>query len=41
MSFNIAQYGAGLGLVMVGWVCGMCVSYVLNTNAILSTLGRK
>lgn len=27
MTLNIAAYGMGLGLVLVGWVAGIVVSY--------------
>lgn len=27
MTLNLAAYGMGLGLVMVGWVAGIVVSY--------------
>lgn len=27
MTLNIAAYGMGLGLVMVGWMAGIVVSY--------------
>ena len=30
MTLNIAAYGMGLGLVMVGWIAGIVVSYAFS-----------
>lgn len=30
MILDISQFGAGLGLVIVGWVCGLVVSIVFS-----------
>jgi hypothetical protein len=31
MTLNLTAYGMGIGLVMVGWMAGMVVSYVFAT----------
>jgi hypothetical protein len=38
MIFDVASFGMGLGLVMVGWVCGMIVCVVLSLVRRLGTL---
>lgn len=30
MILDISQFGAGLGLVLVGWVCGLVASIVFS-----------
>lgn len=30
MILDISQFGAGLGLIMVGWVCGLIASIVFS-----------
>ncbi len=37
MELNLEAFGYGLGLVMVGWVCGLVVSYVFS---IIRGIGR-
>lgn len=39
MTFDLSAYGMGLGLVMVGWVCGMIVSYLFNIIRRLGAIG--
>ena len=39
MTINLAAYGMGLGLVMVGWIAGMTVSYVFSIVRNLRYLG--
>jgi len=38
MDFDISSYGMGLGLVMVGWVCGMIVSTIFSLIRRLGTI---
>lgn len=38
MTLNLAAYGYGIGLVMVGWLAGLVVSYVFS---IIRHLGRS
>ncbi|MDH4317709.1 MAG: hypothetical protein OEV64_04920 [Desulfobulbaceae bacterium] len=40
-TLDIAQFGTGIGLVLIGWAAGLVVSYIFNITAILSTLGGK
>jgi hypothetical protein len=37
MTLNLTAYGMGLGLVLVGWMAGLVVSYLFSMN---SRLGR-
>ena len=37
MTLNLSAYGMGLGLVLVGWIAGLVVSYVF---AIIRNVGR-
>ena len=37
MYLDITAFGYGVGLVMVGWVCGMCVSLLMS---VLRKAGR-
>ncbi len=30
MTLNVTAYGMGIGLVMIGWMAGMVVSYVFS-----------
>lgn len=30
MTLNVTAYGMGIGLVMVGWMAGMVVSYIFS-----------
>ena len=30
MELDLAAYGAGLGLVMIGWISGLVVSYAFS-----------
>jgi hypothetical protein len=30
MTLNLAAYGMGLGLVLIGWIAGLVVSYVFS-----------
>jgi hypothetical protein len=39
MTLNLEAYGMGVGLVMVGWVAGMIVSYVFSLVRNLRYLG--
>lgn len=38
MNFDITLYGMGVGLVMVGWVCGLVVSMVFSLIRRLGTI---
>ena len=37
MTLNLSAYGMWLGLVLVGWIAGLVVSYVFS---IIRTVGR-
>jgi flagellar biosynthesis protein FliR len=37
MTFDITFFGYGAGLVVAGWICGLCASIVFN---IFRTTGR-
>jgi len=39
MTINLAAYGMGLGLVMVGWIAGLVVSYVFSIIRSIGNLG--
>lgn len=39
MTINLAAYGMGLGLVMVGWIAGLVVSYVFSIIRGIGHLG--
>jgi len=30
MTLNLTAYGMGLGLVLIGWIAGLVVSYVFS-----------
>ena len=30
MTINLTAYGMGLGLVLIGWIAGLVVSYVFS-----------
>ena len=30
MTLNVAAYGMGVGLVMIGWIAGIVVSYAFS-----------
>lgn len=38
MTINFELFGAGVGLVMLAWICGLVVSYLFNIN---SAIGRS
>ena len=37
MTLNLSAFGSGLGLVLVGWIAGLVVSYVFS---IIRNVGR-
>ena len=37
MTLNLSAFGSGLGLVLVGWIAGLVVSYVFS---IIRSVGR-
>ena len=39
MTLNLTAYGMGLGLVMIGWIAGIVVSYAFATIRALGSLG--
>ncbi len=41
MEFNIQSFGAGLGLVMIGWISGLVVSYLFSLNIGISRIANK
>jgi hypothetical protein len=42
MTLNLSLYGAGIGLVMTGWIAGLVVGYLFSINIGLSQIpGRK
>ena len=42
MILDISLFGAGVGLVMVGWIAGLVVGYLFSINIGISQIaGRK
>jgi len=39
MTLNLTAYGMGLGLVLIGWIAGLVVSYVFSIIRKVGTLG--
>jgi len=39
MTLNLTAYGMGLGLVMIGWMAGLIVSYAFSLNRNMKHLG--
>jgi len=39
MTINLSAFGYGLGLVMIGWIAGLVVSYVFSIIRRIGTLG--
>ena len=39
MTLNLTAYGMGLGLVLIGWIAGLVVSYVFSIIRRLGSLG--
>lgn len=39
MELELAAYGAGIGLVMTGWIAGLVVSYVFSIIRGIGNLG--
>lgn len=39
MTLNLTAYGMGLGLVLVGWMAGLVVSYVFSIIRRVGSLG--
>lgn len=39
MTLNLTAYGMGLGLVLVGWIAGLVVSYAFSTSRNIGRLG--
>lgn len=39
MELNISSFGAGVGLVMVGWASGLVISYVFALVRRVGSLG--
>ena len=39
MTLNMTAYGMGIGLVMVGWIAGLVVSYVFSIVRRIGNLG--
>ena len=39
MTLNLSAYGMGLGLVLVGWIAGLVVSYVFSIIRRIGNLG--
>jgi hypothetical protein len=39
MTLNLTAFGYGLGLVLVGWIAGLVVSYVFSINHGIGRLG--
>ncbi len=38
MTINLNLFGAGVGLVLIGWMCGLVVSYLFGIS---SSIGRS
>ena len=39
MTLNLTAFGSGLGLVMIGWIAGLVVSYVFSIVRNVGNLG--
>jgi len=39
MTLNLSAYGMGLGLVLIGWIAGLVVSYVFSIIRRIGHLG--
>jgi hypothetical protein len=39
MTINLTAFGYGLGLIMIGWIAGLVVSYVFSIIRRIGTLG--
>ena len=39
MTLNLTAYGMGLGLVLIGWISGLVVSYVFSIIRRIGSLG--
>jgi hypothetical protein len=39
MTINLTAYGSGLGLVLIGWIAGLVVSYVFSIIRRVGNLG--
>jgi hypothetical protein len=39
MTLNLIAYGMGLGLVLIGWIAGLVVSYVFSLIRGVGNLG--
>lgn len=39
MTLNLTSYGMGLGLVLIGWIAGLVVSYVFSIIRRIGSLG--
>jgi hypothetical protein len=39
MTLNVTAYGMGLGLVLVGWIAGLVVSYAFSTARTIGRVG--
>ncbi len=39
MTLNLTAFGYGLGLIMIGWIAGLVVSYVFSIIRRIGTLG--
>lgn len=39
MTLNLSAYGMGLGLVLIGWIAGLVVSYVFSIIRRIGSLG--
>lgn len=40
MTLDLQYFGSGIGLVMVGWACGLVVSYVFNLIRTIPNFAR-
>ena len=40
MTINLELFGAGIGLVMIGWIAGLVVSYLFSVNIGISRMPR-
>ena len=41
MTLNLTLFGAGIGLVMIGWIAGLVVSYLFSINIGISQIPRR
>ena len=41
MEINLTLYGAGLGLVLCGWVAGLVIGFLFSVNKSIGSMPTK